>query len=127
MNIPAVFINCRTAPFIDDMIGRHKLFETRSRNSLRSVIGKRCLLAETGTGKTLCRASAVIGKPLVVRTREEWNRLRPLHCVPEGSQYDWQPDTKAKYLYPVTGLVAFMPFKLPEGKRHGMVWIECEI
>jgi len=123
--VTVVFINCKTAPFIDLMMAGVKLDETRTRNTLRAVVGRRVFLAETGRrGGPLCRCSAVIGDPVIVRSREDWDRLRSRHCVPEGSRYDWTPDTKVKYLYPVYDVVPCWPFVPPEGVRHGYVWME---
>jgi len=121
----ALFINCSVAPFIDDIIALRKPYETRSRNTLRALIDQHVMLTETGRPEKLCRAAARIGTPLIVRSAEEWNRLRPLHRVPEGSKYDWQPWTKVKYMYPVTDVHAVAPFTPPEGVRHGRVWMEC--
>lgn len=123
--IPAIFINCRRHPFIDWIIDDLKLDETRTRNTLKALAGHRVILAETGTGSApVARCTAVIHPPVVVRSREEWERLRPRHRVPRGSAYDWQETTTVKYLYPITGVVACHPFKLTEGLRHGRVWME---
>ena len=123
--VPVVFINCSRFPFLDLIIDEYKLDETRTRNTLRAVVGKRVLLAETGHGRPpLVRASAVIGAPVVIRSREEWDRLRSRHRVPAGSAYDWTPSTTVKYLYPITGVVACRPFTPAEGVRHGRVWME---
>ena len=46
-----VFINCDLFPFISWIISGKKLFETRNRNTLKSLIGKTVFLAETGKGK----------------------------------------------------------------------------
>ena len=122
---PVVFINCDRYPFMDWIIGDVKTYETRSRDSLRSLVGRRVLFAETGRGhRPLCRCSGVIGEPLVVRSRDDWRRLRSRHCVHPGSPYDWKPGTTVKYLYPITGVVACYPFTPPEDVRHGRVWME---
>ena len=124
---PVLFINCARHPFLDLIIRRRKLDETRSRDTLRALVGLRVFLAETGRGRSLCRCSAVIGAPLVARSRKEWNALRSRHRVPRGSQYDWKPWTKVKYLYPVLDVVACTPFHPQEGVRHGRVWMETTI
>ena len=123
--IPAVFINCLRHPFIDWIIDDMKLDETRTWNMLKALVGHRVILAETGTGTApVARCTAVIGDPVTVRSREEWDRLRRRHRVPHGSAYDWQDTTTVKYLYPLTGVVACHPFTLPEDIRHGRVWME---
>lgn len=119
-----VFINCKRIPFLDLIMAKVKPWETRSRNMLKHLIGKRVYLAETGYGPPLVRCSAVIREPIKVTDRETWDRLRKGTCVPVDSDYDWKPDTKYKYLYPVTMVVPCAPFTPPEGVRHGRVWME---
>ena len=123
--IPILFINCDLFPFIDWIMDYLKLDETRTRNMLRALVGQRVLLAETRRGRRpLVRCSCVIGDPVAVRSREEWDRLRHLHYIPAGCRYDWQPGTKVKYLYPITDIIPCDPFTPPEGIRHGRVWME---
>lgn len=123
--IPVVFINCRVAPFIDLIMRMLKLYETRTRDTLRSVVGQRVLLAETGRGRRpLVRCSAVIGQPVIVRSRSDWRRFRKACRIAPGSTYDWQPGTNVKYLYPLLDVVPLDPFTPPEDTRHGRVWME---
>ena len=126
-SVPVVFINCARHPFLDQIIRRRKLDETRTRDTLRALVGVRAYLAETGRGPSLVRCSAIIGAPLVARSRKEWNALRSRHRVPRGSQYDWHPWTKVKYLYPLLDVVTCSPFHPAEGVRHGRVWMETTI
>lgn len=124
--VPVVFINCRQAPFLDDIEAFQKTAETRSRNTLGCLVGQRVILAETGR-KTprLARCSVIIDSVQAVRSREAWEALRPVHRVPAGSKYDWHPWTKVKYLYHLSGLYVFpRPFSVPEGVRHGRTWME---
>jgi hypothetical protein len=120
-----VFINCSSVPFLDLIMALRKRFETRTRNTLRAVVGRRVFLAETGSGhRPLVRCSAIIGEPVVVRSREQWEQVRPACHVPAGSAYDWTPSTKAKYLYPLIDVVPCAPFTPQEGVRHGRVYME---
>ena len=121
-----LFVNCSRVPFLDLFLANQKPWETRTRNMLRSLVGTRVMLAETGNGRPLVRASARIGEPLVISSREEWELYRDRCGIPAGSQYDWQPWTRKKYLYPVTDVVACDPFLAPEGVRHGYVYMDCE-
>lgn len=122
---PVIFINCDASPFLDDIISLRKPWETRTRNTLRALIGQRVLLAETGRKhRPLVRCSAVLGEPLVIYSWEEWEKYRSSCCIPAGSRYDWQPTTKAKYLYPLYDVTSCSPFTPPEGVRHGYVWME---
>lgn len=126
--IPVVFINCRSIPFLDLIISGEKNIETRNRDTLRSVVetGNRVYLAETGNGRPVVRASAVIGSGRPV-DRIDWECVRKRTCVPVGSKYDWQPDTKVKYCYDLFDVRPVEPFTPPEGVRHGRVWMEVSI
>lgn len=128
---PVLFINCTTEPFVDDIMCRLKEYETRSRNSLKSLLswalGKRILIAETGYGAPLIKCSAVIDHYIAVHTREQWEEYLDLTWIPMGSKYDWQDNTKVKYLYHLSDVRPVKPFRLPFScRRHGRVWAEYE-
>ena len=122
--IPVVFINCRRYPFIGLIRLQLKLYETRTRNTLAALVGQRVILAETGRGRPLAGCMATIGAPIVARSRSVWESLRRSACIDAGSSYDWQQDTKVKYLYPLLDVQPIMSFRVPEGPRHGRVWME---
>ena len=122
---PVIFINCKTEPFVNDIMCYLKQYETRNRNTLGRFIGERVLLAETGHGTPLVKCSAVIDCYWDVRSEDGWNRLRNSHRVPVGSSYDWKPDTKVKWLYHLKDVQPVVPFRLPSScRRHGRVWAE---
>ena len=58
--VPVVFINCSRIPFIDLIMARRKTMETRSRDTLRALVGQRVYLAETGHRRPVIRCSAII-------------------------------------------------------------------
>ena len=124
MMIPVVGINSSSAPFMTDIGDLLKRLETRSRNMLRSLVGQRVILAETRQGGYLAMYTAVIRSARPVRSAAEWEGLRPLHRVPVGSQYDWQPGDRVRWVYELTGLRRLRPFLVPEGRRHGRTWME---
>ena len=68
--IPVLFINCLRERFVDWIIGGLKLYETRTRNTLKKLLdtylGERILIAETGRGDPLVRCSAVIDQVIAV-------------------------------------------------------------
>lgn len=120
---PVVFINCRTAPFVADIIRRLKLDESRTRRVLHPLIGRRVYLAETGNGPSMVRCSAVIRSVIEVRSRETWDALRSVHRVPVGNAYDWNDKTTVKYLYRLYDVRTVRPFHPPEGFRHGRIYM----
>ena len=123
--IPVIFINCTTEPYIDDIMGRLKEYETRNRNTLGRFLGERVLLAETGHGLPLIKCSAVIDQIISVSTKEDWEEYLEMTWVPVGSKHDWQPNTKIKWLYHLSDVQPVKPFRLPPScRRHGRVWAE---
>lgn len=125
--IPVVFINCDTIPFLDLIMNLDKLIETRTRNTLRALVGQRVYLAETHHGKRpVIRCMCVIGDAAVARSREAWETCRPSACIPAGSKYDWQENTRAKWVYWLENVRPVIPFTPPEGRRHGRVWMEYD-
>lgn len=125
--LPIIFINCDKEPFVDDIICQLKQYETRSRNTLGRFLGEPVLLAETRHGRRpVVKAYAVIDQVISVHTKEAWDEYLDLTWVPVGSSYDWQPNTKVKWLYGFKDVIPCTPFIPPEGKRHGRVWMEYE-
>lgn len=123
--IPVVFINCSSAPFVDDIINLSKVFETRSVNSLCSLVGQRVMICETGKGKSLVRCSARIVNSFPVRSFHEWDMFRYYTRVPLHSKYDWKDTTKVKWLYELSDiLIESVPFHPSNGPRHGRTWME---
>ena len=119
-----VGINSSSAPFMPDIGARLKRLETRGKNMLGSLVGQRVILAETKQGGYMALYSAVIRSARPVRSREEWDALRPLHRVPIGNRYDWKDSTRVKWVYEITDLRRLRPFKVPEGVRHGRTCME---
>ena len=87
--VPAVFINCRRHPFVEQILSRRKPFETRTRNTLRRFLGERILLAETGRGAPLVRGSAVVTEIIEVYTRSAWDTpgIPKMTFVAEADDY----------------------------------------
>lgn len=122
---PAIYINCKEVPFIDEIFSIAKTLETRTRNVLAKFSGMRVLLVETGKGQPMVRGSVVIGRTTAIRNRLEWDRLRIRTQVPEGSTYDWTDKTSVKWITPVLRPMMCEPFPLPaDAKRHGRTWAE---
>lgn len=122
--IPVIGINSSSAPFMDDIGARLKILETRSRNMLKRFVGQRVILAETRQGGYLALYSVIIRSAMAVRSREDWDALRPLHRVPIDNDFDWKPDTKVKWVYELSNIRYLHPFTVPEGVRHGRTWME---
>ena len=123
--IPVVFINCSRFPFLFWIMAGMKLYETRTRNTLRALVGQQVYLAMTGKGKPVVMCSVIIGDPIVTKSRSAFAAFRKACCISYRSQFDWKHGTKAKYLYPLLDVQPVLdPFTPPEGVRHGRVWME---
>lgn len=123
---PVIFINCDKQPFVKDIMGGLKQYETRNKNTLGRFLGQRVLLAETRHGKLpVVKCSAVIAEVVSVHSKEEWDEYLEVSWIPVGSKYDWQPDTKVKWLYLLKDIEAVPQFPLGQQcRRHGRVWAE---
>lgn len=122
--IPIVFINCRQYPFLNEIIQGRKIYETRTRNTLTGLLGKKVLLAETGHGKPIVKCSATISTLLTVTSARQFEKYRTSTRIEEGSEYDWTDETRIKYLYKLENVRSFDEFVPENGKRHGRVWME---
>lgn len=124
--IPVVFVNCSSVPYVDMILSGKKVFETRSRNTLKSLVGRRVLIAETGKGSPVIRCSARITTAFTLENSFAWNMFRDYTAVPEGTTHDWKEGTKVKWLYELSSVrPVSVPFVLPSDSiRHGRVWAE---
>lgn len=117
-----VYINCSKYPFIDWILDGRKQYETRSRDMLRDLAGKRVYLIETGThGKPVVRASAIL------RPGRKVDRsslaLRQAAMI-DGSTYDI-PANSTKVFYRLADVRPVSPFHLPEIRiNHGRSYTE---
>lgn len=125
--IPVVYINCREHPFCDSILRGCKTFETRTRNTLGCLVGKKCLFVETGTGKhAKTRFYATIDSVIRIDSKEQFEQYRNECGIVPGSDYDWKPETKTKYLYHLTDITGEDEYEISFSKehRHGRVWAE---
>lgn len=120
-----VFINCSTHDFIDDIITGKKLYETRTKNTLQCLIGKRVYLCETGKGKRLVKCTAIISEVITVKDRHTWEMYRDNLSIDPGSDFDWKDDTTVKYLYRMESVYRLpVPFIPVDGVMHGRVFMD---
>ena len=122
---PVVFINCKQIDYIGKIIAGEKKYETRHFNTLGGLVGRRVLFAETGKGTPRIRCSAILNDSAKIDFLYNWNLIRPVTCVPEGSDHDWNFNRPGKWIYELTDVrECELPWR--EGKRHGIVWMEYE-
>ena len=121
---PILFINCSKHPFVQEIMNRQKLFETRTRQTLRALVGQTVMIAETGKGKPVVRCTANVAGVVEIRTLADFEKYRDQVCIPSGSDFDWKDTTNVKYLYKLENVAKVDPFVPAEGIRHGRVWME---
>lgn len=123
--VPILFINCSAFPFIEWILSGLKRYETRNKNTLQCLIGKRVLLAETGKhGRPIIRGEAIIAGLEIITDPVTYNSMRNETMIIPGSGFDWKCNTKKKCLYRLENVKRCEPFTAPEGKRHGRIWME---
>ena len=105
------------------IVSGHKTIETRSKNMLSKLVGKRVAVIRTRHGKQ----PMVLGYVDVVgaaRRNGKWlNDNRNLTLIPPGSKYD--TNSWAKWCYFLNSPEKCEPYPLPdEAVRHGRSWCE---
>lgn len=119
-----LFINCKLFPFISWIIAGIKIYETRNRNTLKSIIGKQVFLAETGKHKKpLIKCIATINEPIKIDNLKDYNRYRKQTMIEKNSVYDFTRETKYKYLYRLSNVQKVKEFYLPgNAVYHGRIF-----
>ena len=118
----AVYINCRLIHFLNLILSGAKVYETRTRDMLRRLVGQRVYLAETGTGPVpMVMASAVIASARSVPFSDV--AARDAACI-VGTPYDIKPDG-SKVFYRLTDVQPVAPFPVPACRiNHGRAYTE---
>lgn len=125
IELPVVFINCKEYHFITDILMGQKLYETRNKNMLKSLVNRPVLLAETGKGKKpVVRGLVYIDSVIRVDSMKTWEKYRKACSIEKNSVFDWKTGTKHKYLYHMTNIFTCEPFTITDGIRHGRTWME---
>lgn len=120
-----IYINCSLFPFINWIIAGKKLYETRNRNTLQKLIGKKVYLVETGKHKKpLVRCSCLIVEGFTIDNKGDYETFRKAAKIKRGSVYDFIPG-KRKTFYKLEKVQSVPAFPLPDNIiRHGRTWAE---
>lgn len=121
-----LFINCKLFPFVQWIIDKEKIYETRNKNTLQSLIGKTVYIAETGKGKKpIIRCKCTISGLVTVYSKREYNQYRKQTKIVKNSSFDWNKSTVKKCLYKLDNVTQCKPFELPDNIiRHGRIYCE---
>lgn len=113
------YINTALIPFVAQILSGAKLYETRTRNTLRTLIGKAVYIIETGHGQPMIVGRATIsGAELVPYS----NQVKRHQARIIGTPYDTKPDG-AKWFYKLDNIERLTPSPLPVTREnHGRSW-----
>lgn len=102
-----------------------KTIETRNRNMLKSLVGKRVAIVKTRRGKLPMIVGYVDITGSWFCPINMYDQYRDQTLVPVGSSYDVHG--KGKWFYYLENAEECFPFPLPEDAvRHGLSWCEYE-
>lgn len=107
------------------IVNGYKTIETRSRNMLKALVGKRVAIVRTRRGKL----PMVVGYADITGScfcpPSMYEQYRDQTLVPVGSKYD--VSGKGKWFYYLENAEKCDPFPLPQAAtRHGLSWCEYE-
>lgn len=112
-------------PYARKIVSGEKIIETRTRNTLRRLIGEHVAIVETGNGCSKVVGYATIGHPAFLNG-ELWEQIRDAACILKGSKYD--NNGNGKWCYPMMLAKECAQYPLPPNAiRHGRVWCEFDI
>ena len=122
-----VFVNSKTAPYTELILAQLKSIETRTRNTLKSLIGKRVGIIETGKG-----AARIVGYVTITKAEfcpaEKLEEYRDKTRIPYGDKYNkcgTHAGQPGKWFYYLEEPERCTPFVIPSNAvRHGRVYVE---
>ena len=119
-----IFVNengCVPYPFA--IVARYKTIETRNKNMLSALVGKRVAVIRTGRGKV----PTIIGEVDIVRSAfcpaADFDKYYDQHLVQPGSKYACH--SRGKWFYFLENAKPCDHYALPSSAiRHGRSWCE---
>lgn len=117
-----IYINCKDIPFVDLILLGMKPYETRTRNTLKKLIGHTVYIIETGTSSVpVVKGIATIKRVFKMDYNSE--AFRYSACI-EDTPYDIKPNG-TKFFYHLTNVKKIEPFKVPDNRiNHGRSYTE---
>lgn len=109
--IAAIYIRqTRKTPYADNVVGRLKTIETRTRNTLGRFVGQRVSIIRTRAGHEPEVVGSVFVSSAAYRTAEWLDAHRNETLIPPGSKFDC--NGKGKWCYRLTAPLEYGPFPL---------------
>lgn len=118
-----IFINSRKVPYARLIVDGVKTYETRTKNTLRPLVGRRVAIIETGMGSPMIIGFATIDGADYFE-HDAFEGIRSLTCIPAGSKYD--DGGRGKWCYKLSDpYPLYEAVPLPsDAIRHGRAWCE---
>ena len=122
-----IFVNSDgCVPYADAIVSGAKTIETRSRDMLAQLVGKRVAVVRTRRGKNPTIVGYVLIKSKLFVNAKAFEIFRDATLIPVGSKYDVHG--KGKWLYSLGEAEKCEPYPLPKSAvRHGRSWCEFEL
>jgi hypothetical protein len=119
-----IFVNSDgCVPYADAIVGGYKPIETRNRDMLAPLVGKRVAVVKTRRGKNPTVVGYVTIENSFFCPASAFEIFRDRTLIPSGSKYDCHG--KGKWLYCLEDPQKCEPFALPkDAVRHGRSWCE---
>ena len=119
-----IFINDQEFPYSAFILNGFKTYETRNRQTLRGLVGRRVAIIRTGKGRPMVVGEIDLGGAQIVDAEEFLHVVSCTYVFPDSSRYPRPGQKKVCYRvsnpewYPVA-------YPLPaDAIRHGRVWCE---
>lgn len=122
-----IFVNSDgCVPYADAIVSGAKTIETRNRDMLAQLVGKRVAVVRTRRGKNPTIVGYVLIKSKLFVNAKAFEIFRDATLIPKGSKYDVHG--KGKWCYGLIDAEKCEPYPLPKSAvRHGRSWCEYEI
>ena len=105
---PGIYINDDERPWTNWILNRTKTIETRNKDTLKHLVGRRVALVKTNRKrKPMVVGYATISDKIIYKTQEEFEQDVARHCVPMYSKY--HECKSCKYGYVLTDVTPVIP------------------
>ena len=119
-----IFVNENGVRYAYAIVHGYKTIETRNRNMLSALIGKRVAVIRTKRNCNPLVVGYVTIESCFFCKANDFGKIWKEHLIPTGSQYDCN-NGRGKWCYRLSDAEKCDPFELPSSAiRHGRSWCE---
>lgn len=114
-------------PFAQMIVDGVKTIETRTQDTLKSLVGQRVAVVRTGHNGPFVIGYVTIESCHECKCQADWDMAIAETRVVRWSKYTWTTSTKKKFMYVLTNPERCTPYRMPQNAvRHGRVWAEWD-